>query len=239
MAIVDAVADRGSYVVADRVLGLVRAIFNWAIGKGRLEANPTLGLKKRNTSRPRERVLRLGRFASCGLPLWQLGPLASEICDALKLQLLLGVRIGEALGAAKSEIDLDRRVWTIPALRTKSKREHRLPLPSVAARILRSALNRAGDSRWLFPSPSPRRPDAFTFGDGRDATAKRAPRTDQMHAPTICVVRSRLASVTWVWPRKSSSAYSITRPGPSLGGITITPSIRAHATAHWRHGASV
>ena len=40
MAIVDAVADRGSYVVADRVLGLVRAIFNWAIGKDGLKRTP-------------------------------------------------------------------------------------------------------------------------------------------------------------------------------------------------------
>ena len=78
--------------------------------------------------------------------------LSEEIRDALKLQLLLGVRIGEALGAAKSEIDLSRRVWSIPAFRTKGEREHRLPLTTLAASILRSAIDRPGASRWLLPS---------------------------------------------------------------------------------------
>ncbi|HEY8277831.1 MAG TPA: integrase arm-type DNA-binding domain-containing protein, partial [Methyloceanibacter sp.] len=118
MTIVDAITDRGSYVVADRVLGLVRAIFNWAIGKGRLEANPTLGLKKRNTSRPRERVFTSPEIRILWSALEAAQTTSTEICDALRLQLLLGLRIGEALGAAKSEIDLGRRIWTIPALRT-------------------------------------------------------------------------------------------------------------------------
>ena len=57
MEVVEAVAARGSFVTADHVLGLIRAIYNWANGTGRLEVNPTLGLKKRNASKPRERVL--------------------------------------------------------------------------------------------------------------------------------------------------------------------------------------
>jgi hypothetical protein len=48
MDVVEAIADRGAYVTADRVLGLTRAIYNWANATGRLEVNPTLGLKKRN-----------------------------------------------------------------------------------------------------------------------------------------------------------------------------------------------
>jgi integrase len=57
MQVVEAVAARRIFVAADHVLGLIRAIYNWANGTGRLEVNPTLGLKKRNVSRPRERVL--------------------------------------------------------------------------------------------------------------------------------------------------------------------------------------
>ena len=57
MEIVEGVASRGSLVMADHVLGLIRAIYNWANATGRLEINPTLGLKKRNASKPRERIL--------------------------------------------------------------------------------------------------------------------------------------------------------------------------------------
>ena len=35
MQVVEMIADRGSYVIADAALGLMRAIFNWAIGTGR------------------------------------------------------------------------------------------------------------------------------------------------------------------------------------------------------------
>ena len=58
------------------------------------------------------------------------------------------------LGAAKSEVNLERCVWTLPAQRTKAQREHALPIPSLAVRILKGAIERAGESPWLFPSPA-------------------------------------------------------------------------------------
>jgi integrase len=153
MEVVEAVASRGSFVTADHVLGLVRAIYNWANATGRLEVNPTLGLKKRNASKPRDRILSDTELRTFWQALDAAPKLSHEIRTALKLELLLGVRIGEAVGAARSEIDLERQIWTIPARRTKAEREHRLPLPALAVELLRAALNRAGNSPWLFPSP--------------------------------------------------------------------------------------
>jgi integrase len=153
MIAIEAAAARGSYVVADRVLGLTRAIYNWAGSTGRTEVNPTLGLKKRNTSRPRERVLLDDEIRALWLRLDTPSKLSPEIRDAFKLQLLLGLRISEALEAPKVEIDLGRQIWTIPALRTKPQRELRLPLSPPAVTILRNAIERAGNSPWLFPSP--------------------------------------------------------------------------------------
>ena len=151
MATVEAVADRGSYVIADKVLALVRAIYNWASATGRLEVDPTRGLKKRNASRPRERILSKAEIRSLWCDL-DASSISLEIRDALRLQLLLGLRISEVLGANKSEINLVHRVWIIPAARTKSNREQRLPLPPLAASILQSAIQRTGDSPLLFPS---------------------------------------------------------------------------------------
>ena len=155
---VEAVAARGSFVMADHVLGLIRAIYNWGNAAGWLEVNPTLGLKKRNAGKPRERVLADSEIRELWQALDTAPKLSAEIRTALKLELLLGVRIGEALGAAKCEIDLDRREWTIPAVRTKSKREHKLPLPPLVVDLLRDAIERAGESSWLFPSPIDCRP---------------------------------------------------------------------------------
>lgn len=79
--------------------------------------------------------------------------LALGLRDALKLQLLLGTRIGETVNARKCEVDLGDRLWVIPTASTKSRREHKLPLSDMALCILKSSMERTPSSPWLFPSP--------------------------------------------------------------------------------------
>jgi integrase len=154
---VEAVARRGSFSIADKVLGIVRSIYRWAVGTGRADRDPTTGLAKRNTGRPRARVLNDAEIRS----LWGAiddGGLSLAVMDALRLQLLLGVRIGEAIGASRSEIDLAARTWTIPGARTKSGRQLQLPLPPLAHGILQAAMGRSARSDWLYPSRDKTRP---------------------------------------------------------------------------------
>lgn len=54
----------------------------------------------------------------------------------LEFTILTAARSGEARGARWSEIDLARRVWTIPGERMKAGREHRVPLSPAAVAIL-------------------------------------------------------------------------------------------------------
>ena len=72
---------------------------------------------------------------------------------AFEFLVLTATRSGEARGAAWSEIDEDAGVWTIPAGRTKTNREHRVPLCGRALEILNEArsLRRAGGPH-VFPS---------------------------------------------------------------------------------------
>ena len=46
--------------------------------------------------------------------------------------ILTAARTGEIIGARWNEIDLEAKVWTVPADRMKSGREHRVPLSSLA-----------------------------------------------------------------------------------------------------------
>ena len=151
MDVIEPIAERGSFVTADKVLALVRAIYNWAAGTGRLEVNPTFGLKKRNAARP-PRVLSDDEIRTLWHGLDARSALSPKIRDALKLQLLLGLRRSEVLEATKREINLERAVWVVPAERTKSRREHVLPLPGLALSILHEAVRRAAQSDCLFPS---------------------------------------------------------------------------------------
>jgi integrase len=70
----------------------------------------------------------------------------------LEFVVLTAVRSGEARGAVWSEIDLEARIWTIPASRMKADKEHRVPLSDAAIKLLES-LDRSEKTDLVFPAP--------------------------------------------------------------------------------------
>ncbi|MBT4671283.1 MAG: tyrosine-type recombinase/integrase [Rhodospirillaceae bacterium] len=68
---------------------------------------------------------------------------------ALEFTILTAARSGEVRGATWDEIDLNKKLWVIPAERMKMGRKHEVPLPDAAISILR-ALPRT-DSLYIFP----------------------------------------------------------------------------------------
>ncbi|HEY1886459.1 MAG TPA: integrase arm-type DNA-binding domain-containing protein, partial [Roseiarcus sp.] len=66
----------------------------------------------------------------------------------LEFVILTAARLGEAVRARWDEIDLDAKVWTVPAERMKARRAHRVPLSDRAVAIL-EGLPREGV--FLFP----------------------------------------------------------------------------------------
>ena len=72
---------------------------------------------------------------------------------ALRFVILTAGRSGEIRGATWDEVDVEGRVWRIPAERMKAGAEHRVPLSGPAVSVLKSA-GRIGDgSGPVFPSP--------------------------------------------------------------------------------------
>ena len=64
---------------------------------------------------------------------------------ALEFAILTAARTGEVIGARWQEMDLEARIWTVPAERMKAGREHRVPLSDSSAAILK-AIYQTGDS---------------------------------------------------------------------------------------------
>ena len=65
---------------------------------------------------------------------------------ALQLVILTACRSGEVRGARWDEIEMDDATWSIPAARTKARRDHRVPLSAPALTVLRRmATIRRGD----------------------------------------------------------------------------------------------
>ncbi len=77
----------------------------------------------------------------------------------LRFIILTACRSGEARGARWDEIDLERRVWTIPAERMKASRPHRVPLSDeVIALLKEAAALRIDDNPYVFPGPNTGKP---------------------------------------------------------------------------------
>ena len=77
---------------------------------------------------------------------------------ALRFAILTATRSGEVRGATWDELDLERAVWTLPAARMKTGKEHRVPLSAPAIAVLdKVALLRTEDGP-VFPGQMRRRP---------------------------------------------------------------------------------
>ncbi|MBB4003167.1 tyrosine-type recombinase/integrase [Aurantimonas endophytica] len=76
---------------------------------------------------------------------------------ALEIAILTACRSGEVLGAEWSEIDMDARLWTIPAKRMKAGKQHVVPLTAPAVDIL-SALRGDGAGVFMFAGAKPEKP---------------------------------------------------------------------------------
>ena len=71
---------------------------------------------------------------------------------ALEFSILTAGRSGEVRFATWDEIDLDEKLWTIPADRMKAGKKHKVPLSSDAIKLLK-ALPKLDDSPQVFTAP--------------------------------------------------------------------------------------
>ena len=76
---------------------------------------------------------------------------------ALEFLIYTAARTSEVLGAKWSEIDLSKAIWTIPAIRTKTESEHRVPLCLPALAVLKD-LKSMEVSGFVFPADNHQKP---------------------------------------------------------------------------------
>ena len=70
---------------------------------------------------------------------------------AFEFLILTAARTGEVIGARWEEIDEEARTWTIPGVRIKAGREHRVPLSARCLEILKRAKPLSGGRPFVFP----------------------------------------------------------------------------------------
>jgi integrase len=151
LVILNAVKDRGAGVTSNRTLAAVRKAFNWAVSEGYLKASPVQGISQRVKEQSRSRSLSEAEIQTFWIGLDR-ARMAEGTKLVLRLALVTGQRVGEVCGAMKSEVNLDKTEWLIPARRVKNRRDHSIPLSPMAVKLFRQAFEMSGESPFLFPS---------------------------------------------------------------------------------------
>jgi integrase len=148
-ALLERVEKSAGPVEANHCRAAIRAFFRWLAGKGILVANVAAATGKAATNGKRERVLDDQELVevwnatdTAALPRGAMqrdgGDGARQFGAIVRLLLLTGLRRDEISALRWSEVDLDAKVITLPPSRTKSGREHVVPLGPTAAEILRA-----------------------------------------------------------------------------------------------------
>jgi integrase len=141
---------------ARRVKQRMKTIFDYAKAKGwRSSDNPVEGVSR---VLPKHKGKTKEHFAA--LPFAQVAAFiqalrASKIYESIKLAfeflILTASRTSEVIYAKWDEIDLDAKVWTVPAERMKAKVEHKVPLSVRCIEILKAAKAMSFGGEFIFP----------------------------------------------------------------------------------------
>jgi len=158
---VDAIRDRGANRQAHNILGHARTIYNWAIDRGiygleqnqspfnRLRPSRLIGPKK-----TRKRILTDEELCAFWRASHELGYPYGPL---FRFLLLTGQRKAEVGEMRWHEIDMHRRVWTIPPERFKSDETHTVPLSDLALALL-ECLAQFAQGDFVFSTTSGRKP---------------------------------------------------------------------------------
>lgn len=160
LAVLRKVEERGSFDVAHRVLATARSIWKYAVAIGAAKVDITSCLKQGLNKH-------VGRHFAAIIEPKALGVLLRSIDvyqgsmgtkDALQLSPMLFQRPGELRGMTWAELDLEKAIWTIPAMRMKRRIEgkqngddHIVPLPTQAVEILKNLQHKTGHGALVFP----------------------------------------------------------------------------------------
>jgi integrase len=143
---------------ASRLRGRIETVLDAARARGLIgqhEANPARWRGHLDKLLPKRQKLTRGHhaampFADVPAFLAQLRERESVAALALEFTILTAARTSETLGAKWTEINLARKLWTVPAVRMKGGREHRVALSNRATAIL-EALAAARTGEYVFP----------------------------------------------------------------------------------------
>lgn len=145
---------------ASRVRGRIERVLDAAKVKGlRSGENPARGRGHLDLLLPKRSKTSVKHHAA--LPFAEIAKFMEELrqrpavaARALELTILTAARSGETRGMTWAEVDLEKKIWTVPASRMKAGVIHEVPLSDPAVAILQALkANTVKPDDFVFPAP--------------------------------------------------------------------------------------
>jgi integrase len=151
--VLDSIMQAASGSQANAAQALITATLNWAENEGKIESHAARGIPKRQRPISRDRILTHDEMR-----IWWDAldtHLTIRLSRVLRILLFTGVRLSEACGMAKTELQGD--LWEVPGARTKSGLPHVVPITPAVATLIGDALADSWASPFVFPAYDRRR----------------------------------------------------------------------------------
>jgi len=147
------IVAEGKHETVKRLCTFINGIMKLAVADGSIEFNP---LKDVTTLFPVPVRKHFKTIAPSQLPELMIGMANANISRITRcmflLQLNCATRPVEAATAEWSEVNLEERLWVIPANKMKSNREHRIPLSTQVIELFGYMHTISSHRKYVFPS---------------------------------------------------------------------------------------
>lgn len=149
--VLDEIMQGEAFTMPNRVLQLIKTMFNWGVEKDFLSVNPAAHIRKPRKEQARDAYLHENEIKK----LW--GALDHSpilFGNFFKLCILMGQRSGSEMRHLKwSEIDFKQKTANISFERMKNRISQEVPLSDFAINLLLEQKKMSGESPFVFPSP--------------------------------------------------------------------------------------
>ena len=165
--IVDKIARKHKSAACNAQRGF-SAFLSWCVEHGLIEQHVLRGSKLPAQYRPRERILTDDELFA----VWTACEGSPRVWRAyFRMLIVTGQRRTEVADMRWDEINLEGLTWTLPAHRTKNRREHVVPISPLMMSVLREAPGKDG---FVFPAPLNQKLPLRAFGRQTNELRKQA-----------------------------------------------------------------
>ena len=175
ISVLKPVQKKGAYETVRRVCSVTNQIMNFAVNNGYIDSNPLSKIKNAFVYKKSDRMLTVSPDELTDV-MRRMGNTNIKVVTrcAFEMQLHTLTRSKELVEMEWTEVDVNEKLWVIPAHKTKNGKQHKIPLSRYTVGLLDYIKPISGEGKYVFPSDSSSAKDLHLNVQSVNGAIKRA-----------------------------------------------------------------